>query len=239
MQPSYLLSDTQTIELMIRENINSMTDPTTELTQIAEELRALSNNGLQYTKDPYQIERFHKILGLAARSLALAERRPLAEIERLFFDDITLKTPFAVVDTAVFDEQERMLLIQRADDRLWAMPGGACDVGEAPATGAAREVWEETGYVVEIGQLLGVFDSRLCSQRTSRHLYHFLFAGAPTGGEARTSTETLDVAWFPLGALPWDRLSPGHEVRIRHALAWRANPAIPPFFDREGWRPPK
>lgn len=216
-----------------------MPNPTAELTQIAEQLRALSNNGLQYTDDPYQVERFHKILGLAARTLALVERRPLAEIERFFFDDITLKTPFAVVDTAAFDDQERILLIQRADDRLWAMPGGACDVGEAPATGAAREVWEETGYVVEIDQLLGVFDSRLCSQRTSRHLYHFLFAGAPVHGHAQTSSETLDVRWFPQEDIPWSALSPGHEVRIRHALAWRADPTIPPFFDREGWRPPE
>lgn len=216
-----------------------MPDSTTELTQIAEQLRALSNNGLQYTDDPYQIERFHKILGLAARTLALAERRPPDEIERLFFDDISLKTPFAVVDSAIFDEQGRMLLIQRADDGLWAMPGGACDVGEAPATGAAREVWEETGYIVEIDQLIGVFDSRLCSQRTSRHLYHFLFAGAPVDGESTTSIETLDVQWFFQKDIPWNALSPGHEARIRHALAWRADPALPPFFDREGWRPPE
>ncbi len=216
-----------------------MTDLTIELTQIAEQLRALSNNGLQHTDDPYQIERFHKILGLAARTLALADQRSLDELERIFFDDVTLKTPFAVVDTAVFDEQGRMLLIQRADDRLWAMPGGACDVGEAPATGAAREVWEETGYTVNISHLIGVFDSRLCGQRTSRHLYHFLFAGAPADGEAKTSIETLDVAWFPLDALPWGSLSDGHEARIRQALAWRADPAIPSFFDREGWRPPE
>jgi ADP-ribose pyrophosphatase YjhB (NUDIX family) len=219
--------------------LKSMDDLTIELTQIAEQLRALSNNGLQYTDDPYQIERFHKILSLAARTLALAERRPQAEIERIFFDDLTLKTPFAVVDTAVFDDQGRMLLIQRADDRLWAMPGGACDVGEAPATGAAREVWEETGYIVEIDRLIGVFDSRLCSQRTGRHLYHFLFAGAPAGGEARTSIETLDVAWFSQKDIPWEALSPGHKARIRHALSWRADPTIPSFFDREGWRPPE
>jgi len=222
----------------LRRALRPMTDFAIELTQIAELLRALSNNGLQYTDDPYQIERFHNILSLSARLLSMVDGRPLDEIERIFFDDLDLRTPFAVVDTAVFDGQGRILLIQRADNRLWAMPGGACDVGESPATGAAREVWEETGYVVEISDLIGIFDSRLYKDLTSRHLYHLLFAGEPTGGAAQTSIETLDVRWFPLDAIPWPELSPGHEVRIRHALAWRADSSAFPFFDREGWRPP-
>jgi 8-oxo-dGTP pyrophosphatase MutT (NUDIX family) len=209
-----------------------------ELTQIAEQLRALSNNGLHYTDDPYQIERFHKLLGLSARLLAMVDERPLNAIEHTLFDDLDLKTPLAVVDTAVFDEHGRMLLIQRADDKLWAMPGGACDVGEAPATGAARETWEETGYVVAISDLIGIFDSRLCNQHTSRHLYHLLFAGKPTRGRAQTSIETLDVRWFPMPQIPWDLLSGGHEARIRHALTWRDDHAIPPFFDKEAWQPP-
>lgn len=215
-----------------------MPNPAMELTQIAEQLRALSNNGLHYTDDPYQIERFHKILGLSARLLSRVDGRSLDEIERIFFDDLDLRTPFAVVDTAVFDGQGRILLIRRADNRLWAMPGGACDVGEAPATGAAREVWEETGFVVEISDLIGIFDSRLYKDLTSRHLYHLLFAGEPTGGVAQTSIETLDVRWFHLAAIPWAEISPGHEIRIRHALAWRAGNSTRPFFDREGWQPP-
>ncbi len=207
------------------------------LVQIAEQLRALSNNGLHWTTDPYQTERYHKILGLSAQLLSMAETRPLPEIERIFFTDLDMRTPFAVVDTAVFDDAGRLLLIQRADDHLWALPGGACDVGEAPATGGAREVWEETGYLVEITRLIGVFDSRYCQQRSSRHLYHLLFAGKVTGGDPTTSIETVDVRWFAESDMPWSALSPGHEVRIRHAWAWHAQPDLAPFFDREAWQP--
>ena len=208
------------------------------LTQIADQLRALSSTGLQFTDDPYQIERYHTIVGLAAQLLSEVEKRPLPEIERIFFDDLDLKTPLSVVDTAVFDESDRLLLIQRADNGLWAMPGGACDVGEAPASGGAREVWEETGYVCSIRGLIGVFDSRLCNQRSSRHLYHFLFAGRVTDGAPRTTLETLDVRWFSPAHIPWDSMSPGHTARIRHALAWQQDPTLTPFFDDEGWSPP-
>ncbi len=117
-----------------------MSETSTSLNLIADQLRALANNGLLFTTDPYQIERFHKILRLAAELHGMTDPRLSDDVEQILLREIEWRTPLAVVDTAVFDEQKRILLIQRADDRRWAMPGGGCDVGEAPATGTAREV---------------------------------------------------------------------------------------------------
>lgn len=68
----------------------------------------------------------------------------------------------------------RILLIQRADNGLWATPGGGCDVGESAATTGEREVWEETGYRVKVTNLLGIFDSRHCRSQMGSQLYHIL-----------------------------------------------------------------
>ena len=214
-------------------NENSPRPPSLQIAHIADELRALSDNGQHWTDDPYQIERFTRIRALAAELQSLADTRPLAEIRAIFSADLDTKTPLAVVDTAVLDPTGRLLLIRRADDKLWAMPGGACEVGETPAAAGAREVWEETGYTVEITRLLGVFDSRRSGTISSRHLYHFLFAAAPVAGEATPSNETLDVRWFDLGDIPWTELSPGHAFRIQQVLAWWLNPNTKPYFDRE------
>ncbi|HXF63367.1 MAG TPA: NUDIX hydrolase N-terminal domain-containing protein [Caldilineaceae bacterium] len=210
---------------------SSPNEQSARLVEIADQLRALSNNGLIWSNDPYQEERYRQILKLAAELLTLAEMRPLAEIERIFFTDLEMRTPFATVDTAVFDDAGRLLMIQRADNGLWALPGGACDVGETPAAAGAREVREETGYRIAITALLGVWDSRLCGSRGSRHLYHLLFAGGVMGGAPTLSIETLDIRWVEPDAIPWDSLEPGHAPRIRHALAWRANPQTPAYFD--------
>jgi 8-oxo-dGTP pyrophosphatase MutT (NUDIX family) len=212
-------------------SLSSSDGAATRLVEIAEQLRALSNNGLHWSDDPYQRDRYRQILTLAAELLGMVEARSLPEIERIFHTDLEMRTPSAVVDTAVFDDAGRLLLIQRADNQLWAMPGGACDVGETPPASGAREVWEETGYVVEITTLLGVWDSRRCGSRGSRHLYHLLFAGRVTGGAPTLSIETLDIRWVEPAALPWDQLEPGHAPRIRHALAWYANSQTPPYFD--------
>lgn len=212
-------------------------EQTARQVQIAEQLRALANNGLMWTTDSYQRERYEQILHLAAELLGMAAVQPVTEIARAFFADVDYKTPLAVVDTAVFDDGGRVLLIRRADNQKWAMPGGACDVGESPAAGAAREVEEETGYRPQITHFIGIFDSRFQRQHSSRHLYHLLFTGyvpgdpPEIGGAPSHAQEILDRCWFALEDIPWDDLSPGHADRLRFALRWYAQPHTPAYFD--------
>lgn len=205
---------------------------------IAEQLRGLANNGLHFTDDPYQIERFHKVIDLSAQLLSLVDSRPLPELRRVLREDITLRTPLAVAEMAVFDPEARVLLMQRSDSGLWALPGGASDLGEAPATSAVREVWEETGILAQVTQLIGVFDSRLCGQDSVRHLYHLFYAGRPIGGALTTSIESTDVGWFAQADIPWEKLAPGHPARLRFALQWQADPTRLPYLDDEAWSPP-
>ena len=50
-----------------------------------------------------------------------------------------------------------ILLIQRADNGHWGLPGGHVEPGESVAQAAAREVLEETGCKIEVGRLIGVY----------------------------------------------------------------------------------
>lgn len=212
----------------------SVADVAPDLVLMADQLRSLAANGLNFTEDPYQIERFHTVMAIAARLTGLVHPESSGQIEQRFLADLDLKTPLAVVDTAVFDLSGRMLLIQRADNHCWAMPGGACEVGETPALGAAREVLEETGYTVQIDRFLGLFDSTHAGGQASRHLYHILFAGSPGDtppASPSTANEILDLGWFTPSQIAELTLSPGHSPRIRHALAWQMQPDLPPFFD--------
>ena len=59
---------------------------------------------------------------------------------------------------AVFDKnKERILLIRRADNGKWAVPGGYMDAGEDFSEACAREVYEETGLRVEVKRLISVY----------------------------------------------------------------------------------
>ncbi len=66
-----------------------------------------------------------------------------------------LQLPSACV--AIRDADARVLLAHHVETDLWGLPGGTIEPGETPADAAVREAWEETGLVVRLTRLVGVF----------------------------------------------------------------------------------
>jgi len=207
--------------------------PTQQVALWADELRAMAAHGLYYNKDIYNQERYHKIQSIALAMLALASGVTLDTLEPLRNTLLSHLTPFAVGDAAIMDAAGRMLLIRRADNGLWAMPGGALDVGETAAEGVLREVLEEAGHYCEVTGLAGVFDSRLWGSTSPHHMYQFVFLcrllDKPPIATPSHSHETLEQAWFAETDLP-PNIDPNHAGRIPVAFqVWRGE--RPPFFD--------
>lgn len=205
--------------------------PTEQLAQWADQLRALSALGLHYADDVYNQERYHKIQTIALEMLALASGDTIANLEPLRDTTLVHPTPFAVGDAAVMDEAGRLLLIRRADNGLWAMPGGVLDVGETAAAGVMREALEETGVYCEAVTLAGVFDSRFWGGSLYQ-LYQFVFLCRPLPQpptQPSHAHEVREQGWFAEAELPSD-LDPNHAGRIRVVFqVWRGE--RPPYFD--------
>jgi len=72
---------------------------------------------------------------------------------RIGHDLLLMPSVFALV----LDRQGNVLLQQRADNRRWSAPGGGMDPYESPSDAVVREVWEETGILVEPMRVLGVY----------------------------------------------------------------------------------
>ncbi len=66
-----------------------------------------------------------------------------------------LQVPTAAV--LARDKNGSLLLIQHHESRLWGLPGGIIEPHELPADAAVRETWEETGILVELQDVVGVF----------------------------------------------------------------------------------
>lgn len=126
-------------------------------------------------------------------------------------------TPLVGCDVFVVDESNRVLLVRRSDNGLWALPGGCQDLGETPAECAVRELKEETGYEVKLIRLLGVFSSTRYEYVhypwKENEFTHVFFAASIVGGAMTPSSETPEVRFFAEAELP--PLSDGHDRRIR------------------------
>ncbi|MBN1877455.1 MAG: NUDIX hydrolase N-terminal domain-containing protein [Anaerolineae bacterium] len=207
--------------------------PAEQLVLWADKLRDLSALGLHFSDNIYDRAHYTTVQDIAMAMLSLATETPLVEMEPLRAPVFSQPTPLSVGDAAVIDVEGQILLIRRADNGLWAMPGGALEVGETPAEGVVREALEETGVRSEPVALVGVFDSRLCGTISRHHVYQFVFLCRPLNGHAAEvpsyANEVLETGWFAEDALPAD-LDPGHRVRIPHAFrVWRGGAV---FFDR-------
>jgi 8-oxo-dGTP pyrophosphatase MutT (NUDIX family) len=201
----------------------------------ADTLRDLSAMGLHFADDIYDRERYRTVQDIAMAMLALATGESLDRLEPLRVSVFSRPTPLVGGDAAVIDDGGRILLIQRADNHRWAMPGGALEVGETPAQGVLREVYEETGVKCQTEALVGIFDSRFCGLDFPYHLYLLTFLCRPIEGEERRepshAIEVLDVRWFAEDALP-DAIHSGSASRIREAFrVWRSEG--PAYFDRQ------
>jgi len=200
----------------------------------ADRLRDLAAMGLYFSDNIYEQERCRELQTISMEMMAMATATEVDLLEPLRATVFARPTPVAVVDAAVIDEDGRILLIRRADNGKWAMPGGALEVGETAAEGAVRETLEETGVECQGTDMIGVFDSRFCGSETAHHLYHFTFLAVPVAsdgfGNGSHKQEILDVAWFTEARLP-EKIDPGHMTRIPEAYrVWRGDKR--PYFDK-------
>ena len=197
----------------------------------ADKLRDMSAMGLHFSKDIYDQQRYRDIQTMAMEMHALASGDSFSQIEPL--RDTVYAPPMPLVGASAFVfDGVRVLLIRRADDKKWALPGGGLEVGETPAQGAQREVMEESGVQCRVTKLVGLFDSRHIGWQSRYHVYHCVFACEPVADADEVSPthalEILDKAWFDADKLPTD-LSGGHALFIAEAFrVWRGGE---PYFD--------
>jgi 8-oxo-dGTP diphosphatase len=108
---------------------------------------------------------------------------------------------------AVIAEQNRVLLIRRGTAPLlgeWSLPGGVLECGETLREAVAREAREETGLVVQTGEMLGVYE-RLIRDDEGRVRYHYVlidFLCRPVSGGLNAGSDAADVRWFTRDELP-------------------------------------
>lgn len=124
------------------------------------------------------------------------------------------------VNAVVFDDEQRILLVRRADDGRWTLVGGIPEPGEQPGTAMVREILEETAVHAVAERILCVLTEPPITYPNGDQVQFVstTFRCRATGGQARANDdESTDVGWFAPDALP--PLSDLCLTRVKLALA--------------------
>ncbi|MFO7548157.1 MAG: NUDIX hydrolase N-terminal domain-containing protein [Acidimicrobiia bacterium] len=194
-------------------------------------LQAIAQSGLTFADGVFDRQRYEEVRRIAAEMAAHPSADP-DSIASVFSGLRGYATPLLIARGAVFDPDQRILMVREAADGRWTLPGGWIDVGEPPSKSVEREIREESGYLARAIKLAAVFDKlRHPYPAAPQHAYLLFFVCELLGGEPTTSVETTEVGWFGEGDIPdlsLGRIIPAH---VRRMFDHLRDPALATDFD--------
>ncbi len=202
--------------------------------RIGIKLSALAQDGLTYGADEYDLDRYRQLSRLAVELFSVLSGQPAAELAIELGRDSGYATPKIEVRGAIFDDDERVLLMREKIDGRWSLPGGWADPGDAPSAAVTREILEETGYHSSAVKLIACWDREVQGNPPPLpvHVYKLFFLCRRDGAvQPPAVLETLEVGWFGLGALPPLSLGRVNHRQLERALAHHRDPSLPTEFD--------
>jgi 8-oxo-dGTP diphosphatase len=127
-----------------------------------------------------------------------------------------LQRPYSLsVAGVVVNSEGRVLVVRRRDTGRWEPPGGVLEPDETIEQGVVREILEETGVVVSVERLTGVY------QNVPRRIVALVFRCSPIDGSPRATEESAESCWAEPGEIE-NLMVPAYAVRVTDALGSHA-----------------
>ena len=192
-----------------------------DILPLLDELQTIARNGLAFTSNPYDKERYQRLMELASDYYSQALDLPAEEVRRKLSAELGYITPKVGADAAIFDPQGRILLMLRADGGQWCLPCGWVDANESPAETVVREVKEECGLDVRPVQLVDVFTRKPSAINGPHTAIAVVYLCEITGGTLTLSHEGNDLRYWHIDQVPAWHKNHRHYALGAHA-AWQA-----------------
>jgi ADP-ribose pyrophosphatase YjhB (NUDIX family) len=169
----------------------------------AKQLQAIAQTGKTFSKDDYDLKRYKQIADISHQMFSHISGAPIEQIEQLFLPEKGYPTPKIDLRAGVIKDGKILLVKERSDNR-WTIPGGWADVCETPSQGIVREVFEESGFVVDNPRLIAIKDRSVHSYKPvyPHHIYKLFFLCSYVSGEPKENIEISEIGFFPLDGIP-------------------------------------
>ena len=213
-------------------------NPGEQLRRLSVELAAMSQTGLAFATDRYDLSRYTRLRGISAEILGLLADQPAEPITAALELDSGYATPHVDVRGAFFNG-DKVLLVREASDGCWTLPGGWADPLDRPRAAIEREFAEEAGLAVQATRLAAVWDGMVSNgHRVGGHAFHIwklAYLCEPIDPDATPQAgldgETTDVDFFDLDTLPELSSRRTTEAQLRALRDRHRDADLPPYSD--------
>jgi ADP-ribose pyrophosphatase YjhB (NUDIX family) len=184
---------------------------------LLDELQTIARNGLTYATNPFDRERYRRLLELVSTYYGQVLDLPAAEVGRRLSAELGYITAKVGANAAIFDHQGRILLMLRVDDEKWCLPCGWVEPNESPSETAVREAKEECGLDIRPVQLVDVIARKPSVENGPHTAVAVIYLCEVIGGTLELSHEGKDLRYWRIEETPsW------HRLHRQYALAARA-----------------
>lgn len=169
--------------------------------KLAMEIQALAQDGLAYTNNNYDIERYNRLREISAEMISLKTDLSLDKVKDLFCNEEGYQTPKLDTRAAIFKDN-KILLVHENND-TWSLPGGWVDVLESIYSNTVKEVYEEAGLEVIPNKIIAIQD------RNKHNIPIYAYGVCKVfvlcnlkGGIFKENIETIEIKYFSYDELP-------------------------------------
>jgi ADP-ribose pyrophosphatase YjhB (NUDIX family) len=174
-----------------------------ELLRLAKRVQAIAENGLHYTENDFDTDRYTDLESISHRLISLLTDKTVETVRVTTPENHGYRTPKVDVRCVIFNDNHEILMVKERVDSRWSLPGGWCDVGFSPTEVAEKEAFEEAGIRVKAGRVLAIFDKK-CHDHPDDlfYTYKIFMECIAESYDIQKGMETLDVGFFRQDAYP-------------------------------------
>lgn len=169
--------------------------------KLAIEIQSLAQNGLEYSNNVYDIERYKRLREIAAEMLEMKTGISVEKVKDLFCNETGYQTPKLDTRAAIFKDNK--ILLVHENNGTWSLPGGWVDVLETVKSNTIKEVKEETGLDVITKKIIAIQDRNNHNKPIYAYGVCKIFVLCDViGGKFEKNIETTETEYFSIDNLP-------------------------------------